>query len=294
MTGLALAVAFCGLSLAAAAPLPVVLWHGMGDTCCFPFSMGAVKDALMKSGIPYVYSVEIGGSMAEDEVQGFLSNVNGQVSFVCDTIRKDPKLRGGFNGIGFSQGGQFLRAAVQRCGLPITNLITFGGQHQGVADIPGCMSTNATICKIVEELLSLGAYAPGVRDIVVQAQYFKDPMQRTTYLQDNIFMPDINNEGPNKNSTYRENLMKLKNFVMIMFTEDITVVPRESEWFGYYKWGSTSEKITYNETQIYQQDWIGLKYLDEQKRLTFKKCPGAHMQFSMQYLHDEVTVPYLL
>eukprot|EP00961_Rhodomonas_salina_P155395 2092624-Rhodomonas_salina.2 len=30
----------------AAEPTPVVLWHGMGDTCCMPFSMGAVKKKL--------------------------------------------------------------------------------------------------------------------------------------------------------------------------------------------------------------------------------------------------------
>jgi palmitoyl-protein thioesterase len=27
---------------------PTVLWHGMGDTCCYSFSMGAVKNAIEK------------------------------------------------------------------------------------------------------------------------------------------------------------------------------------------------------------------------------------------------------
>jgi len=54
-------------------PRPVVIWHGMGDTCCNPFSMGAVKDEIQRL-IPgvYVYSVEIGGSITVDEVSGFL------------------------------------------------------------------------------------------------------------------------------------------------------------------------------------------------------------------------------
>jgi hypothetical protein len=32
-----------------------------------------------------------------------------------------------------------------------------------------------------------------------------------------------------KNSTYKENLMKLKNFVMVKFLQDTMVIPKESE-----------------------------------------------------------------
>ena len=31
-----------------AKPLPIVLWHGMGDTCCNPLSIGGVKTALQQ------------------------------------------------------------------------------------------------------------------------------------------------------------------------------------------------------------------------------------------------------
>ena len=41
-------------------------------------------------------------------------------------------LFGRYNALGFSQGGQFLRAVAQRCPQGMKNLITFGGQHQGV------------------------------------------------------------------------------------------------------------------------------------------------------------------
>lgn len=37
-----------------------------------------------------------------------------------------------YNAIGFSQGGQFLRAVAQRCPGGMKKLISFGGQHQGV------------------------------------------------------------------------------------------------------------------------------------------------------------------
>lgn len=38
----------------------------------------------------------------------FFMNVNDQVAFVCDKLARDPKLQGGYNAMGFSQGGQFL------------------------------------------------------------------------------------------------------------------------------------------------------------------------------------------
>lgn len=38
----------------AATPLSVVLWHGMGDTCCLPTSMGWVKKTI-EERVPGVY-----------------------------------------------------------------------------------------------------------------------------------------------------------------------------------------------------------------------------------------------
>lgn len=68
-------------------------------------------------------------------------------------------MKNGFNAVGFSQGGQFMRAYVERCNdPPVYNLITMGGQHQGVADIPSCTSVNTSICNFIEEILDYGAY----------------------------------------------------------------------------------------------------------------------------------------
>jgi len=61
---------------------PVVLWHGMGDDCCNPQSMGAIKGFIEDQypGI-YVYSMEIGDTPGQDTENGFLMNVNLQVCF---------------------------------------------------------------------------------------------------------------------------------------------------------------------------------------------------------------------
>eukprot|EP00882_Tetradesmus_deserticola_P022691 GHRQ01024629.1.p1 GENE.GHRQ01024629.1~~GHRQ01024629.1.p1 ORF type:complete len:209 (-),score=45.53 GHRQ01024629.1:66-692(-) len=72
------------------------------------------------------------------------------------------------------------QAVVQRCGHtqpPVHSLITLGGQHQGVANTPGCSvdltGAAAKACTAMQLLLARGAYAPWVRENIVQAQYFK-------------------------------------------------------------------------------------------------------------------------
>lgn len=77
----------------------------------------------------------------------------------------------------FSQGGQFLRAVAQRCpNPPMLNLISIGGQHQGVFGFPRCPGDNVTICNYVRELLRFGVYESFVQEHLVQAEYWQDRM----------------------------------------------------------------------------------------------------------------------
>jgi len=274
----------------------VVLWHGMGDTCCFPFSMGLIKSTI-EGALPniYVYSVMIGSNIVEDEVGGFLGNSNDQLDQVCQQLQADPNLKNGFNAVGFSQGGQFMRAYVERCNNPpVYNLVTMGGQHQGVADIPSCLSVNSTICSTVEWLLSFGAYVSFVQDNVIQAQYFKDPMDYSSYLSSNILIADINNEKTSQNSTYKQNLITLNTFALFKFENDTVVVPRDSSWFGFFAIGSTSKMVEMRNQDIYTQDWIGLKTLDNAGKLILSIVPGAeHMQFTIPWFTQNVISVYL-
>ena len=96
-------------------------------------------------------------------------------------------------------------------------------------------------------------------------------------------MAKVNNDIDRKNSTYKENLLKLKKLVLVKFAEDSVVVPRESEWFGFYEIGQTEKMLAYNETQLYIEDWIGLKTLDDNGRLDFLSSPGDHLQFTDEF-----------
>jgi len=101
------------LPLAAAQSVPVVLWHGMGDSAA---GMVGIEN-ILKDNMPgvYVYRIMIGGNLVVDTESGFFRDTNRQVREVCEMIAADPELANGYNAVGFSQGGQFLRAVAQRC-----------------------------------------------------------------------------------------------------------------------------------------------------------------------------------
>ena len=120
---------------------------------------------------------------------------------------------------------------------------------------------------------------------LVPAQYFRDPEDLGVYLESSNFLADINNEREVKNETYKKNLEKLDRFAMYMFSDDTTVIPPESAYFA--EVNTTSKEVTkLQDRDIYIEDWIGLKYLDEKGRLEFRVAEGGHMQFAEGVLAD--------
>jgi len=275
--------------------LPVVMWHGMGDTCCNPLSLGRIQK-LIETHIPgvYVHSLRIGSNFESDAVNSFFMNANRQVEYAHKLITEDPRLAGGFNAIGFSQGAQFLRAYIQRYNKPrVSRLISFGGQHQGVFGFPRCPGENFTLCDYARKLLTLGAYNPWVQDNLAQSNYWKDPFKLDDYLKFSKFLNDINNEFETKNTTYRDNLKTLDDLVLVKFTLDGMVQPIDSEWFGTYRPGQDREVLKMQETDLYKEDWLGLKELDLANKITFLAVEGDHLQFSTQWFIDNI-IPRLL
>ncbi|KAK6474376.1 palmitoyl-protein thioesterase 1 [Huso huso] len=261
--------------------VPLVLWHGMGDSCCNPLSMGAVKK-MVEIKIPgiYVLSLEIGKTVVEDTENGFFMNVNDQVSLVCDTLARDPQLKEGYNAMGFSQGGQFLRAVAQRCpSPPMRNLISIGGQHQGVYGLPHCPGQSSHICDWIRKMLNSGAYTGMVQNHLVQAQYWHDPLNEELYRNHSLFLADINQERV-LNESYKKNLQALRSFVMVKFLRDSMVEPIDSEWFGFYKQGQAKETETLQESALYKEDRLGLQALDKAGKLVFLSSDGDHLQFT--------------
>lgn len=269
-------------STPSSAPLPLVIWHGLGDS----FDADGIKQIadLAEEINPgtYVYAVRLGDTGDDDRTATFLGNLNDQVQQVCTQLALDPilSMAPAINTLGFSQGGQFLRAYVQRCNVPpVRNLVTFGSQHNGISKFQECASPTDLICQSANALLKLGTWTSWAQSRVVPAQYYRDPEDLDTYIEHSNFLADINNEKLARNRTYAANLASLHKFAMFMFSDDKTVHPKESAWFAEYN--ATSQLVTpLRDRPIYKEDWLGLKQLDEKNGLDFEVLKGQHMQFS--------------
>jgi len=268
-------------------PLPVVIWHGLGDSA----DADGIKDvaALLDEIHPgtYVQAISLGKSTGSaDRSASFFGNVTEQIEQVCEQLAKDNILRTApaIDAVGFSQGGQFLRGYIERCGhwAPrVRSLVTFGSQHNGISEFQDCKLSD-WVCHSANALLkSSTVWSNFIQSRLVPAQYYRNIDDFENYLEHSNFLADINNERPHKNATYKKNLAELENFVMVLFKDDQTVVPKESGWFAEVNRTETDEakRVTkLRDRTIYEEDWIGLKQLDQKGALVFEQVKGEHMQ----------------
>jgi palmitoyl-protein thioesterase len=269
-------------------PLPLVIWHGLGDR----FDADGLKDvaALADEVNPgtYVHIIKLADDGASDRTASFFGNLTEQIDLVCNQLASDPILSTApaIDAIGFSQGGQFLRGYVERCNNPpVRNLVTFGSQHNGIAEFQKCKSATDLVCQGANGLLRAGTWSSFVQSRLVPAQYFRNLDELDSYLESSNYLADINNERPLKNETYKKNLSSLNKFVMFIFNDDTTVIPKETGWFA--EVNATSEQVTLlKDRPIYKEDWLGLKTLDEKGSLVFETLKGGHMQISGKQLRS--------
>ncbi|KAL7411819.1 Alpha/Beta hydrolase protein [Mrakia frigida] len=281
---------------------PVVIWHGLGDSAGSEGMLGAKQDVEELFEDIFVHNIFISEDEGDDRKAGFFGNVNEQIALVAEQLAAIPELAEGFSAIGFSQGGQFLRAFVELYNSPpIHTLVTFGSQHMGISDIPTCRPTDF-ICRLASSTAKRGVYTPYAQRNLVQAQYWRDPNHLDAYLEKNTFLPLINNELPSptsKNTTYASNLSSLSKLVLLRFTNESTVVPPISSWFGSIAPKSSLTQLASSDSEalssgavtdaeeeieipmedqpLYKEDWLGLKVLEESGRLKRGWCAGEHM-----------------
>lgn len=167
--------------------------------------------------------------------------------------------------------------------------MTFGSQHMGIADLPACKPTDF-LCKLASRVIKSGAYSHYAQHNFVQAQYYRNPEELEAYFEASSFLVNINNEvAKTANATYAENLKTLNNLVLVMFSADKTVVPKESAWFGSYappegvKSGSGEKTIVPMALQpTYLADTFGLRTLDARGSVSLEICSGEHMQLAQE------------
>lgn len=269
-------------------PLPLVIWHGLGDTFD---GEGIQQVASLAEAInpgTFVHIVSLGDDANADRSATFFGNVTSQLEMVCEALASHPILSTApaIDALGFSQGGQFLRGYVERCNNPpVRSLVTYGSQHNGIVEFKACGSTD-WLCKGAMALLRFNTFGAFVQSRLVPAQYYRDPADYDTYLEGSNYLADINNERAAKNEKYAERIAKLSNFVMYLFSDDTTVVPKETGWFQEV---NGTDVIPLRKRQLYKEDWLGLKKLDEKGGLRFRSIDGDHMQITEEALNETMS-----
>lgn len=75
--------------------------------------------------------------------------------------------------------------------------------------------------------------------------------------------------------------------MLVLFTEDTTVVPKESSWFGSYAPKGDDEAehgrvIPMRMQELYVKDTFGLKTLDKKGAVKLLSCEAEHMRLSRE------------
>ncbi|XP_017890290.1 lysosomal thioesterase PPT2 homolog [Ceratina calcarata] len=197
----------------------------------------------------------------------------------------------GINLVGYSQGGLLARVILQA--FPDHNVRNFISLSSPQAGQYGTRFLHLffpdLVCATAYELF----YSKiGQRTSV--GNYWNDPHHQELYQEYSNFLPYVNNE---KNTTKiqlsKRGLTKLKHMVLIGGPEDGVITPWQSSHFGYFNADETV--IDMRDRNIYKDDLIGLKTLNENGRLTLITVPDVpHYEWHKNVsIVDDYLLPYL-
>jgi len=281
--------------------LPVVLAHGMGDSC-FNSGMQHVTDHVSKLlGGVYSVCIPTGKTQAEDTKNGYFLNMDASVDVFAQAISEDSELKNGFHAIGFSQGNNVIRGYIAKYNTPaVHTFVSVNGVNAGIGAVPYCQPDELGLggmCDLLMEEASRTSYTEFAQEHSFQANYWRDPRPSAKELYQTYGQLAVwNNEAGFVNQTLKDNWSKTSAFVWVLATEDGMVWPRLGE-----HWGAPDPKDPFhhifpmNETEWYQKDLFGLKTAQEAGKNYFESFVGDHLAFTeedferwiMTYLKDQ-------
>lgn len=276
---------------------PLVLMHGLMASSEAMSHLQQFAEADFP-GI-YVHNAEIG----DGKYSSLLVQMNTQVDQLAAQIQADPLLAKGFDMVGHSQGGLLTRAYIERYNNPpVHNYISLAGPMAGVFGVPDfndwCPDAECPWLIDIMNAISEGGWTePIMQEYVTFAQYWKNPLNYSLYLNTSSFLPDINNEKAVKNATYRLNLISANTVTLVMAQQDHTVVPKESAWFQFFAQGQDTIVVNFTKTSTYVEDWIGLRTLDDAGKLHLQSVPCTHTNLPRQeckaVVYDPIIKPLI-
>lgn len=235
-------------------PLPIVVLHGIDSSSQ---DLAPFCSWLTNTFSETVINIEIDNGKRASVYM----SMSQQVEKLCQKIYSYEELKNGFNFIGMSQGGLLARGYVERCNdFPVANLITLVSPHGGIYFPNNKINMYDTL---IQEHFSV-------------AGYWRDPTNIVLYLKDCHYLPFINNALPHTEyENQKANIMTLANLVLVWSPNDVILSPPESAIFSVY--AEDLAVMSLFDTDLYNEDRLGLKYLNEQNRLHLYETNCSHV-----------------
>jgi palmitoyl-protein thioesterase len=239
---------------------PTVLMHGILANAD---NLNELKEMLEMNFKIKVFNLEIG----DGAHTSIYTDMQSQLKMLCEKIYSIDDLKDGFNFIGMSQGGLLARGYVQYCNkYPVKNLITLVSPNAGV---------------FYQINFANNFYEPEKQKELSLTNYWRDPYRYETYLTNSTYLAKLNHEVK-RVSLYmiQENdLDVLDNFVMIWSPNDEIIEPPESGKFSMYEVVDDKlEKVELVDSELYQNDFLKLKSMNEENRLYTYETDCKHSQ----------------
>jgi len=234
--------------------------------------MEELKYLLEKHYEVKIYNMEIGIGAPTS----LYTNMVSQLNTLCNNIYKIDDLQDGFNFIAMSQGGLLARGYVEYCNkYPVMNLITLVSPHGGV---------------FYKTDLADDFYEPSKQEELSISNYWRDPYRYDLYLTNSTYLAELNGEVNNMVLfDTKLTLDTLKNFVIVWSPNDEVVEPPESAKFSMYDVVEGElQLVDLIDSQLYQNDVLGLKTMNEENRLHIIETSCLHVQHREPECFDQL------
>lgn len=217
------------LAAATVSAVPTAIFHGLGDACIYPGMHSFTKDIKEGTG-DYAKCIEVGNGSLTSMTDNFMD----QADKACQNLLADENFAvDEINVMGLSQGALLARYIVESCPIQgkVRNWASIGGPNMGVIDIPHCFS--GPFCAMINNISRELVYTQMVQNMIGPAGYFRNTYAMDKYLKGSVFLPHLNNEEDDDTTKAdrKARFSALNGALLMLFTEDTMVYPKESEWF---------------------------------------------------------------
>jgi palmitoyl-protein thioesterase len=267
---------------------PIAVFHGIADGCEWKNTSMLVNDLKRDLGI-HVECIEVGNGFWDS----MMKPIDQQVELACESIKSNPNFQDKFSILGISQGTLIGRYIIEKCDIKgqVMRYMSFDGPQMGVGFVPKINC--GTFCDWVLNLTVPMAYK--FKDTIAPMEYLKYKYDRSYYDEHDVFLKKLNNDYENYEDRDQEiyrRFTSLEKVKLIKSREDSVIVPRESSWFEFFdKDGKTIIPLV--ESDFYIQDYIGLRKLIEEGKVTFTEFAEEHVLYHIKEYQQEI-VPFFL